>query len=528
MRCSDARTFFNQIAGKSISTQISPGDLNYLSTNGYVTVMQKSDYDQAQADVATLAQMNQNLQNEMMADRAARDALGQDEKKTHSILFHLKSGEERQAELQKVQQDSRELLKDETEITATDSRIKQLILQKSTIDRMAAYDDQYVSLTGLGVIALGDLNIRNYRVMDNEFPNFVAEMKDTMAELRTIADQASSYEYGLKKNVFQKVPQADFTQLWNVAIGLAKLQGDPNQIAQRFLLALDVLHHFKSTGDNKIMAAEIMTSLRPMNNPSFSTDNNNSVLQSLSQSLKGLDDQLRHHARVPKQLAAGVAATIMYGRRFDGSFPTDRFIEFSKMTRSFESAAILSVLNVPTDQLAARFQSYRNMFNMWGFRQSEDTELASAYLSLSGLGPDDVRTKLSIVVDGMRSYLEYPLVAAAILTSIPTLEANELLDLAERAYSLLATIAPGLERSELLSLSVRMIHGVKNELVKQLDPTANLANTPIQFTHAPISPFFLWHAPLIIVHGSYYSTFSGIGGVHPAHVHGYGGGGFGG
>src|SRR5467141_4420190 len=357
MRCSDARTFFSQIAGKSVSTQISPADLNYLSTSGYVTVMQKGDYDQAQADVATLAQMNQNLQNEMMADRVARDALGQDEKKTHSILFHLKSGEERQAELQKVQQDSRELLKDEAEITATDSRIKQLILQKSTIDRMVAYYDQYVSLTGLGVIALGDLNIRNYRVMDNEFPNFIAEMKNTMAELRTIADQASSYESGLKKNVFQKVPQADFTQLWNVAVGLAKLQGDPNQIAQRFLLALDVLHHFDSTSDNKIMAAEIMTSLRPMN---VSTGDN-SDLQNLSQSLKGLDNQLRHHAHVPKQLAAGVAATIMYGRKFDGSFPTDRFIQFSEMTKSFESAAILSVLNVPADQLAARFQSYRNM-----------------------------------------------------------------------------------------------------------------------------------------------------------------------
>lgn len=489
--------------------------------------MQKSDYDQAQTDVATLAQMNQNLQNEIMADRAAQETLRQDSAKTHSIMFHFKSSEEKEAELQKVQQDSQELIRDETEMTATDSRIKQLILQKSTIDRMVAYDGKYVSLTGPGVIALSDLNIRNYRVMENEFPNFVAEMKDTTKELGSIANQASAYEYGLKKSIFQKVPQADFTQLWNVAIGLAKLQGDPNQIAQRFLLALDVLHHFNSTSDNKIMAAEIITSLRPMNSPSFPTDNN-SDLQNLSRSLKGLDDQLRHHAHVPKQLAAGVAATIMYGRRFDGSFPTDRFIEFSKMTKSFESAALLSVLNVPTDQLGARFQSYRNMFNLWGFRQSEDTELASAFLSLSGLGSDDVRTKLSIVIDGMRSYLEYPLVAAAILTSIPTLEANELLDLTERAYSLLATIAPGLERSELLSLSVRMIHGVKNELVKQLDPTANLANTPIQFTHAPIAPFFLWHAPLILVHGSYYSTFSGIGGVHPAHVHGYGGGGFGG
>jgi hypothetical protein len=91
MRCNDARTFFSQIASKSVSTQISPADLNYLSSNGYVTVMQKRDYDQAQADVATLSQMNQILQNEIMADRAAHGALYQDAKKTHSIMFHFKS-----------------------------------------------------------------------------------------------------------------------------------------------------------------------------------------------------------------------------------------------------------------------------------------------------------------------------------------------------------------------------------------------------------------------------------------------------
>jgi len=108
---------------------------------------------------------------------------------------------------------------------------------------MVVYDSQYVSLTGLGVIALSDLNIRNYRVMDDEFPDFIDEMKDTTSQLQSIANQASSYEFGLKQNIFQKVPMADFTQLWNVAIGLAKLQGDPNQISQRFLLALDVVHH---------------------------------------------------------------------------------------------------------------------------------------------------------------------------------------------------------------------------------------------------------------------------------------------
>ena len=154
---------------------------------------------------------------------------------------------------------------------------------------------------------------------------------------------------------------------------------------------------------------------------------------------------------------------------------------------------------------------------------SEDTELAAAYLSISDLGPNDVNLKLTILVNGLRNYLEYPLVAAAILASIPTLEANETLDLMEKAYSLLGAYAAGLERSELISLAVRMIHGIKNELVKQLDSTANIVKTPVQFTYVPTNIFFIYYAPLIIAHSSYYSTFSGIGGYHPAHVHGVGG-----
>jgi hypothetical protein len=68
-----------------------------------------------------------------------------------------------------------------------------------------------------------------------------------------------------------------------------------------------------------------------------------------------------------------------------------------------------------------------------------------------------------------------------------------------------------------------MIHGIKNELVKSLDPTAKIEKTPVQFTYIPSNLFFLYYGPLIIAHTSYYSTFSGIGGVHPAHVHGVGG-----
>src|SRR5712692_6534679 len=262
MKCNDARTFCSQIASKSVSMQIPQTDLDYLSTSGYVSVMPKADYDQAQAEVSTLTQMNLNLQNEVVAERQAEMALHQGEKKTHSILFHFEGGEKKQAELQNAQDERVTVLKEQTEITQIDSRIKELILKKSTIDRMVPYDGEYVSLTGYGVATLNDLNVRNYRVADNEFSEFIEETKQTVNELQSIARSAGSYEAFLRNYVFGALPKADFTQLWNVSIGLAKLQGDPNQISQRFLLSLDVLHHFDSTSDIQIIAAEIMASLK--------------------------------------------------------------------------------------------------------------------------------------------------------------------------------------------------------------------------------------------------------------------------
>ena len=112
--------------------------------------------------------------------------------------------------------------------------------------------------------------------------------------------------------------------------------------------------------------------------------------------------------------------------------------------------------------------------------------------------------------------------ASAILASIPTLEANETLDLMEKACSMLGSVAVGLQRSRLVTLAVLMIHGIRNELVKELDPTATTSNTPVQFRYFPMNNFFLYYY-IFAIHASYYSRFSGIGGFHPAHVHGVGG-----
>ena len=76
--------------------------------------------------------------------------------------------------------------------------------------------------------------------------------------------------------------------------------------------------------------------------------------------------------------------------------------------------------------------------------------------------------------------------------------------------------AAGLSQTELICLAVRMVHGIRNELVGTLDATAAATPRAGAFGVVP-RPFFL---PIVIAHGAYYSTFGGIGGVHPGHVHG--------
>ncbi|HKS60014.1 MAG TPA: hypothetical protein VJS68_04475, partial [Thermoplasmata archaeon] len=64
------------------------------------------------------------------------------------------------------------------------------------------------------------------------------------------------------------------------------------------------------------------------------------------------------------------------------------------------------------------------------------------------------------------------------------------------------------------------IHGIKSESIGTLDTTA--ASSPAGFMYAPSQR--LLFMPLMVGHQFYFSTFSGIGGVHPGHVHVAGGG----
>jgi hypothetical protein len=502
--------------------------LDFLSANGYVLRTSKEEYDKGVAEVATLSQMIAQVDTESAEEKQANATLQQDERAEHSFKFHLEGMKEKDELRQKVQSETAVVSKEESELMSMEAKVNGFIQEKSTIDRMVTYDGEYLSLTGLGTVILNDLNVRNYRLADLEFPDFLTEIKATYAELRSIADTASSSVIYLRfrvadmlgleedesspsPSVAQGHPVAQVPSLvWSIAIGLAKLQGNPEQIKDRFTRALDAIQSFDSTPPNKLMAAEIMTSASTQD------------VQDLASDLKVLDKQLRDQ-NVPEESTVGVAATIMAGRRFDGTYPMDRFTQFRQLTSSFEAASILADLNVSYDELTSKFEAFRSMFTSWGYTTSEDTEIASAFLAIGELGKDEVEEKLKYIVEQLMNYLQYPLVAAAILASIPVFEAHEVLDLMEKAVTLLSAYTAGLERSELVALAVRMIHGVRNELVKEIDSTAKIAETPIQFTY-PFHPgFFIWYGPVIIAHSYYHATFSGLGGFHPAHSHGVGG-----
>jgi len=484
----------------------------------------KGDYDKWADEVGRLSQMTTDMNAEKAKDEQAEEALKQDEGKEHSFLFHLEHGEAEAELRQKTQDEMAAVSKEESELAGLEASVNELIQKKSTVDRMVQYDGEYLSLTDLGGVILSDLIVRNYRVADQEFADFSAEIKATYSELRSIADRAAAYVSTLKPSVPEMGDSGNAKSeggdeagnvrapslLWSTAIGLAKLQGDTDQIGQRFVLALEGLRGLDSTTPNKLMAAEIMTALSSQD------------LQSLESALRELDQAVRKQG-VAKELSAGVAATIMAGRRFDGSYPLDRFAQFKQVTSSHEAAAILAVMNVPYDGLSAKFDAFRSLFDSWGYMKSEDTETGSAFMAIGELDAFEVQEKLKYIVEQLKNYLEYPVVAAAILASIPVFESHEVLDLMEKAVTLLSGYAAGLERSELVALAVRMIHGVRNELVKEIDSTAKIAETPVQFTYAPHPGLFIWYYPVIVAHSSYNSTFSAMGGFHPAHTHGIGG-----
>jgi hypothetical protein len=196
--------------------------------------------------------MNHGLQ------KIAKSPLNEDERKTHSITYLFEDKENKEAQKEEIESHKENLSKIEADIATRGAQINELIKKKSIFDRMVPYNGEYISLTGPGIMMLNDLNIRNYRVSEQEFSDFRDEIQATFGELRSIA-QIGSYHFA---NLYPSFPGTDSSQLWSLSIGLAKLQGDAKQIGQRFLFAFDLLRNFDSTIEDKMMVGEIMAASR--------------------------------------------------------------------------------------------------------------------------------------------------------------------------------------------------------------------------------------------------------------------------
>ena len=135
--------------------------------------------------------------------------LEEEERKTHSIKFLFEAKEEKEAEHEKVEAKKNVVSKIDAEIAQREAKINELIQKKSKIDRMVPYDGKYVSLTGVGIMMLNDLNVRNYRVSDEDFPDFREEIQTTYSELLSIAQKANYHVSNLKISF----PEMDLSQL---------------------------------------------------------------------------------------------------------------------------------------------------------------------------------------------------------------------------------------------------------------------------------------------------------------------------
>ena len=502
--CQDVYTFLTQVSNRSVSTTLPPADLATLQQLNLVQVVGANQYAQLSQDSQTLGSAQQSMAQKAAARAQLADQLRQEQDKTHSILFHLEGKEKQDAELQRVAQDQSTLQSEDSDLAAEEKEYDMNMGKRALLDTLTPYGGGYVGLTSLGAMSARDLGTRLYRVSDLQFAAYMGQTQEVDRELNDIANLSAQYFSALAA----PLSSADRSYVWAISIGLAKREPDIQKGATGLLGAYAGLRDLAHNDENRLMAAEILAA------------GPRSIGDSLPL-MKQLDGTVRHLG-VSKQSSLGVAAILLLGQRADGTFATDNFATWLKTTPSFESAALMAIVNRPTDELGARFGSLRSMFGGWGFAPSDDTELSSAYLAVSDMPIDGISPKLAVLTRGLATYLQYPLVASAILASIPVLEANETLQLLEEAYEILGKRAMPLAQPELICLAVRMIHGIRAETVTGLDSTATAVPAPpVNFHYMPGMWFFF--VPVFVGHGAYFSTYSAMAGVHPAHVHAMGG-----
>jgi hypothetical protein len=507
-QCSVVAAFLQAVNARSVQGTIPDAELAELQSVGVIDVVTADQLKQLQADVGQLQAAQQAIEAEQARQQEEAEAVDADTRRTHSILFHLQGVDKEEAAVDRLHEEQEALQAIEAGLAKQQADFQQLLIKKAELDLMSPYGDKNIAITTAGRVALRDLSVSLYRVSDVEFASYWTQAKAIDTELAAIVSQAAA----LYASLAQSLADVDPTYLWAVAIGLAKQKWVAEQQVATFVDAYRAVGSVSQNVENRLLASEVLAGI-------------GQPVASTLPELSGLVRQAEALG-VRSDSAAGVAAILLAGRRADGTYATDPLGQFLRVTPSYESAALLAVVNRPYDQLVATFSNLKNLFASWSYSISEDTELSSAYLTASELPTETVGTKMAILARGVGAYLEYPLVAAAVLASIPVLEANETLNLLEKAYEILGQHTGPMSQAELLTLAVRTIHGVDVRSVSELDPTQVQPATYPSFSYYNVAPRF-W-IPVVVVHANYFSTFSGIGGFHPGHVHAVGGGGWGG
>ncbi len=494
---SQVASFLTQTSTRNVTSPLADADIASLEQLGLLQRMTADQMAAVRQQLATLEAERLNIDRDTAQRGIEAAQVEADTRHTHSVLFHLHGVDAQRADLERLDQEQAALRALDEDLAKHQQQFAQFLVQKSLVDQATPYAGGFVSITTAGRTALRDLNVRLYRVGDQEFSRYWEYAKQVDSELGRISYQAAT----LVGPLSTELATVERSYLWAVAIGMVKLEGDLQARYNAFLAALRSVASLSDNVEDRLMTAEIVSVL-PTADPSPA-----SLLGDLRRSVVDLG--------VPKEVALGVAAILLLGRRADGTFATDPLRTFLGKTRSYESAALLAIVNRPVEELSAKFDYLRSLYASWGYSASEDTELSSAYLASSELPTNSVAPKLAILARGLATYLMYPLVGASILASIPVLEANETLNLLEKAYEILGQRTGPMSQAELITLAIRLIHGLRVQSVDELDPTARAA--PPSFSYAGVAPR-IW-MPVWISHHVYFATFSGIGGAHAAHMH---------
>jgi len=508
--CSQVAAFLQGVVSRSVVVPLPDADVTVLQQFGLVDVLTPDQRTQLEQEVGQLQAAQQAIEEEEARRQQQAAVIDDDTRRTHSILFHLQGVDAEEATVDRLNSEQEALQALEADLAKRQADFQSLLVKKAELDVMSPYDGRFIAATTAGRVALRDLSVALYRASDQDFAAYWNQAKAIDAELASISQQAAGVVLGLAESL----PNVDPSYLWAVGIGLAKQSASAASPAPQFVEAYQAVGPLTNNVENRLLAAEVVASL--------SAPIANSVAE-----LSGLVRAVGSMG-VPPESAAGVAAILLSGRRGDGTYATDPLGQFLRVTPSYESAALLAIVNQPYDALVNGFAQLKQLFASWGYSISEDTELSSAYLTLSNLPAGTVATKMAILARGVGAYLEYPLVAAAVLASIPVLEANETLNLLEKAYEILGQRTGAMSQAELITLAVRLIHGVQVRSVNEIDATQKVAAAPNYptFRYYGYGPM-IW-VPMYVAHGAYFSTFSAIGGAHPGHIHAVGGGGGGG